>query len=197
MKLMNLKLSALAIGLAALSGSALAGNCGQQQANNDSVGNDQAAILASAPMFWDMAFMNPAFMNPGFFNPAGQLAQLENSMNPFWMPAIYTPSFGAHQISAVQKTPQGYRVVLNLPGFKPGDVHVQVDGRTLKVSAQVSSNNQMKVGQQTERVRSEGSFAETLTLPGPVKASAIKQNFKGGMLTITLPSLKKTSAITS
>lgn len=189
MKSMSFKLGAIALGLAALSlsGSAVASDCTQQRASAPS--SPQAARVRAAPLWWDMGLLGP-----GYFNPVTQMVELENALNGFWMPVMYEPPFAAQEVSAVQRTPGGYRVSLSLPGFKPDDVHVQVNGRQLNISARASSDGPMKVGRQTERVRSEGSFAETLTLPGPVRAKGIEKSFRDGVLTINLPSATSTSS---
>jgi len=131
-----------------------------------------------------------------YVNPMADLLRMQAMLNQqllgsFWMPVMLPPT-AALQMPAVTpallRTQDGYQLSLPLAGFKPEDIHVRLDGRTLTISAQTSGSGSFKVGQGTEQSQSLRSFAETLTLPGPVQAAALKQSFQNGVLTLSLPS---------
>lgn len=96
-------------------------------------------------------------------------------------PAFMMPT----PVSTLQNTQDGYRLEIPLPGFKPEDIHVRVDGQLLSISAESASTS--KVGDQDLQSRSSRAFAEALTLPGAVKATKLKQSFENGVLILTIP----------
>ena len=137
-----------------------------------------------------------------YFSPLVDLMRIQaamerefNALNTsLWMPVLFAQptafALPAVRSSSLRHTPEGYQLELKLPGFKAEDIHVSLDGQLLTVSAQTSSHDAVKVGQQSEQSLSSRSYAETLTLPGPVQASGLKESYKDGVLTITVPSSK-------
>jgi HSP20 family molecular chaperone IbpA len=105
------------------------------------------------------------------------------------MPVMFVPTppfmMMPTSVSALQHTQDGYRLEIPLPGFKPEDIHVRLDGQLLSITAESASTT--KVGEQDMQSRSSQTFAETLTLPGLVKASKLKQSFENGVLILTFP----------
>jgi HSP20 family protein len=79
------------------------------------------------------------------------------------------------------------RISAELPGVKPEDVKISVEGKVLTVQG----TKQQEAEQRTERVhryeRPYGSFARTFALPATVDTEQIKAGFDNGVLTITLP----------
>ena len=138
----------------------------------------------------------------GYYNPWLDFIHMQAAMDrefnalamPLWMPvavfpqtAVMTP---AVQDGTLKRTDGGYQVEFKLPGYKPEDIHVRLDGRQLSVSAESSSQSTTKVGEQSEQSRSSRSFAETMTLPGAIQASGLKESYKDGVLTVVVPSAK-------
>jgi HSP20 family molecular chaperone IbpA len=157
------------------------------------------------PQAGETANARPAVAMPEhafYYNPWADFARMQavlngpfNVVNPFWMPVMYVPpaSFAMPtRLSAIQQTKDGYQLTIPLPGFKPEDIHVRLDGQLLSISAQTSSS--LKVGQKDVQGTSSRSFAETLTLPWSVQASELKESFKDGVLTLTLPGQKGTNS---
>lgn len=104
------------------------------------------------------------------------------------LPAVFvsTPTFMLPTpLSTLQQTQDGYRVEIPLPGFKPEDVHVRLDGKLLSVTAETASTRE--VGDKGVHRDSSHAFAETLTLPGSVQASKLKQSFENGVLILSIP----------
>ena len=171
--------SLLTFALALASGGAQAGEC---TSSADTAIMPQAAVSAPVQVI--------------YYNPWGDFLRIQalmdrqfNALNALWQPM--NPGQQAMgmlplRVSTLQPTADGYRLQLPLPGYKAEDIHVRIDGQMLSISA--ATANTVKVGRQDEQSRS--SFAETLTLPGPVQASEVKQTFENGVLTITIPSQK-------
>ena len=83
------------------------------------------------------------------------------------------------------------RIVAEVPGVKPEDVKISVEGDVLTIQGtkeQVAEEN-------TERVhcyeRTYGAFERTFTLPATVDAEHIKASYDKGVLTVTLPKAEK------
>jgi len=83
------------------------------------------------------------------------------------------------------------RIVAEVPGVKPEDVKISVEGNVLTIQGtkeQVAEEN-------TERVhcyeRTYGAFERTFTLPATVDAEHIKASYDKGVLTVTLPKVEK------
>ncbi len=83
------------------------------------------------------------------------------------------------------------RIVAEVPGVKPEDVKISVEGNVLTIQGtkeQVAEEN-------TERVhryeRTYGAFERTFTLPATVDAEHIKAKYDKGVLTVTLPKVEK------
>ncbi len=125
-----------------------------------------------------------AFHNPwADFN--GLQAMMDRQMNAlgaFMQPVMLMPPMPMPmRVSNLQQTSDGYRLDIPLPGYKPEDIRVRLEGQWLSIAAQ--SANTLKVAGQTE----QSSFAESLALPGPVDAASLRQSYKDGMLTVIIP----------
>jgi HSP20 family protein len=83
------------------------------------------------------------------------------------------------------------RIMAELPGVRPEDVKISVEGNVLTVHG----TKQQVAEERTERVhryeRTYGSFERTFTLPSTVDAEHIKAGYENGVLAITLPKAEK------
>lgn len=177
------KSSLLAIALVLAPGAVHAGEC---PPNGAAPAVPQASAAMPVPV--------PAFQ----YNPWADFMRMQmlmdsqfNAMNA--VPVMFVPLPALNlptPASTLQATQDGYRLVLPLPGFKADGIHVRLDGQLLFISAETSS--MAKAGDQEAQSRSRRAFAETLTLPGPVQATELKESFENGVLTVTIPSRKGT-----
>lgn len=83
------------------------------------------------------------------------------------------------------------RIMAELPGVRPEDVKISVEGNVLTVHG----TKQQMAEERTERVhryeRTYGAFERTFTLPATVDAEHIKAGYDYGVLTITLPKVEQ------
>jgi HSP20 family protein len=83
------------------------------------------------------------------------------------------------------------RIMAELPGVKPEDVKISLEGNVLTIHG----TKQQIAEEQTERVhryeRSYGAFERTFTLPATVDAANIKAGYENGVLTVTLPKVEQ------
>ena len=82
-------------------------------------------------------------------------------------------------------TPEDIVVVANMPGIKPEDVEILLEGDTLTIRAERPAplENVNYVIQE----RTYGSFQRTLNINVPVDAEKAEAKFENGLLTLTIP----------
>jgi len=87
----------------------------------------------------------------------------------------------------VKTTADAILVEAALPGIKPEEVEVTVDGDILTIKGAWKTEVKQEDAGYVRRELSRGEFSRTITLPSPVRASESTAAFKDGMLTLTLP----------
>jgi HSP20 family molecular chaperone IbpA len=184
-----LKLSLLTISLATLSGGVMAKEC-----PSDTGSTAPPALESNAGQASD----NIVYLNPYDLIRAQEalMNQEFNALNAMWFPVINAPmpsmpiGFAMPmpvQPSALVRTANGYKLQVNVPGFSPDDIHVQLNGRLLNISANRSIDKNIKTGNSPGQEVSERSFSETISLPPSVNGSGMVQKVQNGVLTITIP----------
>lgn len=76
----------------------------------------------------------------------------------------------------------------DIPGLKPEDVSITLEGDTLTIKGEFKRENMEKGSQNyllQERVW--GKFERTLTINTPIEADKVDATFENGVLTLTLP----------
>ncbi len=128
----------------------------------------------------------------GFVTAQSRLNQmLQDALGAFdWR---YNDSASAAWVPAVDifEQPDAIRILAEVPGVKPENVAISVEGNTLTIHG----TKDQVAEEKTERVhryeRSYGAFERTFTLPATVDATAIKAGYENGVLTVTLPKAEK------
>jgi HSP20 family protein len=108
----------------------------------------------------------------------------------FWRTAGRVPTRGTEFEPPVDVVEQenAYELRIELPGIKPEEVDVSVDGNTLTVRGERNiSDEQRKKDGYYRLERRYGKFQRTFTLPQTVDAGSIGADLSNGMLTLTLP----------
>ena len=85
---------------------------------------------------------------------------------------------------------KSYVVRADIPGVKKEDIHVEVDGNRVSISAEVKSEKEQRKGEtviHTERY--EGKVFRSFALAGNVDESAVEASYKDGLLQLKLPKL--------
>lgn len=77
-------------------------------------------------------------------------------------------------------------VKTELPGVKPEEVDLSVDGDLLIIRGEKKRENEVKEGDYHRTERSYGSFQRAVKLPSGVKADEAKATYKNGVLEIEL-----------
>lgn len=92
----------------------------------------------------------------------------------------------------VKESNDEYTVQAEMPGVKKEDIHVQIDGNRISISAEVKRESEQKEGERVLRSeRYYGSVARSFSLASEVDEGAATARFENGVLMLTLP--KKTA----
>ncbi|KZE33503.1 heat shock protein Hsp20 [Crenobacter luteus] len=88
----------------------------------------------------------------------------------------------------VREDDKAYTVEAELPGVKKEDIHVEIDGNTVSISAEVRQEKESREGEKV--LRSEryfGSTSRRFQLAHEIDDQAANARFVDGVLTLTLP----------
>jgi len=83
------------------------------------------------------------------------------------------------------------RIVAEVPGVKPENVKILVEGNLLTIQGTKEQVAEAKAEKIHRYERIYGAFERTFTLPATVDAEHIKANYEMGVLTLTLPKIEK------
>jgi HSP20 family protein len=88
----------------------------------------------------------------------------------------------------VKETQEGYQVSAELPGINKEDIHVQIDGPVVSISAERKQERQEKDGLRVLRTeRYFGKVSRSFQLSQDVDESTASAKFADGVLELTLP----------
>ena len=88
----------------------------------------------------------------------------------------------------VAETEEAYTVKAEMPGMKKDDIHVEIDGNVVAISAE--SKAEKKVEEKGKLIRSEryyGSLYRSFTLGHEIDEAAADAKYVDGILELTLP----------
>jgi HSP20 family protein len=86
------------------------------------------------------------------------------------------------------------RIVAEIPGVKPEDFKISVEGNVLTIKGTKEQVAEEKAEKVHRYERTYGAFERSFTLPGTVDPGAIKASYEHGVLTVLLPKLEKAKA---
>lgn len=103
---------------------------------------------------------------------------------------------GALEIRVDVKEADGaYKVQAEMPGVKKDDIHVQIDGNRVSISAEVKRESEKKDGERVLRSeRYYGAVARSFSLAAELDESKAVAKYDNGVLTLTLPKKATPSA---
>ena len=120
------------------------------------------------------------------------VGRLDGLFNDLCRPALLWE--GAHGNEAapirfdVRETPEAYVVAAELPGVKKEDIHVEIEGNEVTISAETRREVEEKNGEKWLRVeRHYGKTARRFALPQDVDEAKSQAKFTDGVLELTLP----------
>jgi HSP20 family protein len=93
----------------------------------------------------------------------------------------------------ILETKDAYLLELVAPGLKKSDFKIELEGRNLSISSEITEEHLADQESYTRREFSLSSFKRAFTLPDSVNESKISAKYEDGILVITIP--KKEEAI--
>jgi len=94
----------------------------------------------------------------------------------------------------IVESPDSVRVQAELPGVKPEEIDISVEGNTLVITGEKKESSEQRERDYYRMERRYGSFRRYVTLPAEVKADKVEAKYTDGILTITLPKSEQTKA---
>jgi HSP20 family protein len=82
---------------------------------------------------------------------------------------------------------QRYVVEASLPGFKPEEIQVTVEGDTLLIHARKKEETRTEKGSYMRHERYEGEMSRSITLPTTIDPTRVEATFEHGLLKLSIP----------
>ncbi len=107
----------------------------------------------------------------------------------FWVRPLSFPAETEIKLKIdVKEDDKSFTVHADLPGVKKEDIQVDVDNNQVTIRAEVKQEKEEKKGEKVVyRERSYGMASRSFALSADVDASAVKAEYKDGVLNLTLP----------
>lgn len=104
---------------------------------------------------------------------------------------------GAVPLDVIEKG-DSFEVRASLPGIKPDDVHIMVQGDRLTIRGETSGEEERKGDKKEDnwilRERRSGSFYRSVTLPSQLDADRASARFENGVLILEIPKAETAKA---
>ena len=95
----------------------------------------------------------------------------------------------------VSEDDKAYQVHAEIPGVKKDDIHVQIEGNQVSISAEVKNEKEVKEGEKLLRSeRYYGSVSRAFSLGQEVDENTALAKYQDGVLELTLPKKVTVSA---
>lgn len=105
-------------------------------------------------------------------------------------PSVFTSNFNTG-ISLpkvnIKEVDDAYIVEMAVPGLKKSDFNIDIDNKTLSISAELEEKTEKEDDGYTRREFGYSSFKRTFTLPETVDDDKIEAKYNEGILFVTLP----------
>ncbi len=123
------------------------------------------------------------------WNPARELVSLREAMDRLFEDSFVRPMWSGERERRlpldVYSTPSEIVISASVPGLKPEEVDITLEGDTLSISGEIKPP--MENVEYIFQERGYGKFSRTLTINVPVEQDKVEATFENGVLTITLP----------
>ena len=127
------------------------------------------------------------------WDPLGEITSLRRAMDRLFdesfVQALAAPSAGVAGSVALDmmETEDALVVRASLPGVKPEDLDVSVQGNVLTIEGELRGEQEERPGRFHHRERWYGRFSRQMMLPVEVDHNTCEADFEHGVLTIRLP----------
>jgi len=132
------------------------------------------------------------------WDPFREAVSLRDAMNTLLQESFVRPTAHLAQEATaglpldVSETENEFVVKASVPGVKPEDVQITVQGDMLVIRGESKSEGQKQGEHWHLRERRSGSFQRSLSLGTAVDADKAQAHYEHGVLTLTLPKAEET-----
>lgn len=126
------------------------------------------------------------------WDPFGDMLSLREAMDRLLQDSFVRPASqmlggrGAMPLDLAE-TDNDYVVSATMPGVKPEEVQISIQGDQLTIRADTRTEENREGQNWIVHERRSASFNRTLTLPGPVNVDQAEAQYENGVLTLRLP----------
>jgi HSP20 family protein len=126
-------------------------------------------------------------------SPLREMLSLRDAMDRFFDDPFFRPVWSSRRLDEyqvpldVQATPEALVVKAALPGVKPEDVEVTIDGNTLTISAHLDEEREEDEPGYLVREIRRGTFSRSVALSSDLKTDDARADFENGIVTLTIP----------
>jgi HSP20 family protein len=132
--------------------------------------------------------MNAQIVRKPHSNPQPETDAFQTLFDAFFgRPSALRPADGLAAALDVVETPEALVVKASMPGVKPEDVEVTIEGRALTLRGESRHDDEHEEAKVYRREIVRGSFTRTLRLPQGIDASKVSATVKDGLVSVTLP----------
>lgn len=123
------------------------------------------------------------------WNPLGELDRFFDD-DFFRFPALKSQGWGDLAVDVYE---DGKNIVaeMNLPGFNPDSIDVEIDNDVLKISGNREEKKEDKNKGYYYKEIQRGSFERSVRLPQKVASEKASANYKDGVLKVVIPKAKE------
>ena len=127
------------------------------------------------------------------WEPFREAVSLRDAMNSLLQESFVRPGSGQTSATAVMlpvdvaENENEFVVKASLPGVKPDDVQITIQGDALTIRGESKTSEERQGERWHVRERRHGAFHRSLSLGTPVNADKAHADYEHGVLTLTLP----------
>jgi len=118
----------------------------------------------------------------------------EESLSRSRLPEEALSSGAWAPLADVYETPEGFVVQVELPGLRPEEVEVQVDGDSLVLRGERRMASQARPEAFHRMERSYGAFSRSFRFTAEVDPARVTAQFRDGLLRLELPKVRHREA---
>jgi HSP20 family protein len=118
--------------------------------------------------------------------------RLDGLFNDFFRPALVWEGGSGSEPAPIRvdvsETPAAYTVHADIAGVKKEDIHVEIEGNEVQISAEVKRESAKKEGERVLRTeRFHGKTARRFALPQEIDETRAEARYADGVLELSLP----------
>ena len=131
-------------------------------------------------------------MNIIRWEPLPSLLGLRGGRDRFFEESFGPPMWRFHHNGGsvpldVYTTENEMVVTATLPGMKPEEVDINIEGELLTIKGELKADEGPATGDYLYHERRHGAFSRSLTLPSGLRTDQAEAVFENGILTLTIP----------